>query len=260
MGAVPMEAANPTPVPPDESRPSALAERGTTLHDLVHASAWKARGLTKVLGAVDVGDADLEGTVVVGGPFTADSVSVRGTLEVRGMLTVRGELSLHGTLRAGGATAGSARLAGVVRADGPIATQGTLVARGSVSAPAVTGREVHLNGVVRVPGEVRADEVDLELAERSEVGTVFGRKARIFGPDGGAIDRLLGRYRHAHVERVEADALELERVEVTTVIAREAVLGRDAHVARLDVSKLKSHATSRVGPESRTAPPKGLRR
>lgn len=246
-----------TGTPPSAS----LREKGVTLHDRLRASNWTARGLTKVVGAVDVGEAELDGVVVVGEGFTAERLAVHGTLDVRGPLVVRGELTLHGTIRAGQAVrAGEATLGGSVRADGPIVVDRRLVARASLTAPSVTALDAHLAGVVRVPGELRATTVDVELAEGSSLGSVVGRSVRLTGPEGGVLDRLLGRYRHAEVERIEGETVEVERVDVGTVAAKQAVLGRDAHVVRLDAVTVRAHPSSRVGPESRTPPPPGLRR
>lgn len=238
-----------------------LRERGAALHDEVRAETWSARGVTKVVGAVEVGVGELAGTVVVGGTFSARDLSVRGSLEVVGTLTVAGELSLHGSIRAGGAVrAGEAALAGAVRIDGPVEVAGTFVTRGSLAAEAVTAREARLAGSVRVPGEVRAVTVELELGEGSLLGSAVGRSVRAVGPEAGALDRLLGKFRHARIERIEAESVTLEKVEVGAVKAREVVLGRDAHVGWLEATRVRAHPTARVGPESRSPPPPGLRR
>ncbi len=238
-----------------------LAERGTTLHETVRSASWSARGVTKVVGSVDIGRGELEGFVVVGGALSADHLSVRGTLEVLGTLTVREELSVHGTLHVGAAVhAGEAAVSGSVRADGPVTIERRLVGRGGLSAPAVTALEIHLGGTVRVPGELRAGTIDIELADGSELGVVVGRTVRLVGPEGGMVDRLLGRFRRARITRVEAEAAELDRVEARTVVGREVLLGRETHVVLLDAATLRAHPTSRVGPESRSPPPRGLRR
>ncbi len=258
--------------PPSDSEPASgeaagpahdgqVRERGATLRTSVRAETWAARGLTKVVGSVEVGTGKLEGFVVVGEAISTRDLSVRGSLEVAGSITVSGELSLHGSIRAGGPLrAREAALTGTVRADSGAEVAGSLVARGRFSAASVAARESRLAGVVQVPGEVRSADVDLELDEGSELGTVVGRTVRAAGPEGRTLDRLLGKSRHARIEWIEAESVTLEKVEVGAVRAREVVLGRDAHVGLLDATKVRAHASARVGPESRSPPPPGLRR
>lgn len=252
------------PVGGDAAGPAPLGqvrERGATLRASVRADTWSARGLTKVVGSVEVGTGKLEGLVVVGEAVSARELTVRGSLEVSGPVTVSGELSLHGSIRAGGPVrAREAALAGTVLTDGGVEVSGTLVARGRFSAASVAARESRLAGVVQVSGEVRSAGVELELDEGSEVGTVVARTVRAVGPEGRTLDRLLGKFRHARIERIEAESVTLEKVEVGTVRAREVVLGRDAHVGLLDATKVRAHPSARIGPESRSPPPPGLRR
>ena len=249
------------PVSPGANLGTPRSDRGSSLHDAVRTERWTARGVAKVVGSVEVGVADLDGFVIVGEGFLARELSARGTLEVGGALDVRGELALHGSLRAGrGLHAGVATLAGSVRTDGPVAVDGRWVLHGSLSAPAASASETRLAGLIRLAGELRTSTAELDLDEASRLGSVVGRSVRVRGPDGGMIDRLLGRFRHAYVEHIEAETVELERVEVGSVVAREAILGRECHVGRLEVGKVHAHASSRVGPESRSPPPQGLRR
>ncbi len=256
----------PSPAPPSArgvpaAPAAALRERGPVVHDTVRADTWSSHGVTKVTGVVEVGRAELEGAVVVGDRLTAEHLSVRGSLEVVGPLSVRSELSLHGAMRAGrGLEAGEAALAGTVQATGPVKVAGRLVSRGSLSVPSVEARESDLAGLLRVPGEIRSQTVELELADRSEVGAVLARSVSVRGPDGGLLDKLLGRSRRAHLERIEAETVTLEHVDVGSVSAREVVLGRDCHVERLEAVKVRTHPSSRIGPESRSPPPPGLRR
>lgn len=238
-----------------------LAERGTTLHEDVRAGEWKAGGLTKVAGSVEVDRADLDGLVVVGGSLTATSLSVRGTLDVRGSVSVRDELGVHGIFRSVGAVhAGSISASGTLRSDGSISTDRDLVARGTFAGASISGRHVRLHGAVRVAGEIRAEEIELDLEAGSTVAAALGRTVKVVGPDGRPLDRVLGRSRRARVEHVEAEHAEFEQVEVGSVVARSVVLGRGAHVGRLDATEVTAHPTSRTGPESRSPPPPGLRR
>ncbi len=264
-----MTAASSTPpaasVSPSADEPPApgvpIRERGTSLHSSVQAESWTARGLTKVVHSVAVGVADLGGTVIVGEDLTARELTVRGTLESAGALSVEGELGVHGTVGAArGVRAGAVVATGSVRSDGPVVATSRLIARGTFSAPSASAPELRLSGVVRIPGEVRGGEAELELAATSSVGTVIARTVRAGGPEGGWLDRILGRARAARIGRIEAERVTLERVEVESVVASEVAIGRDCHVRTVEASRLTTHPSSRVGPESRSPPPPGLRR
>lgn len=235
--------------------------RRSTLYDSVVAPRWSTRGVTKVVGSVEIGQGSLEGWVVVGQKLSAEHLVVRGTLEVLGPLSVRGDLSVHGSLRAGStAKVGDAALTGTVRCDGPLEVERRLVARGSLLLPTLRAGEAHLAGLVKVADELRAGVVDAELADGSEIGRLLARRVQVTGPYGGFVDRLLGRSRSATIDRIEGETIELERVEVRTVVGRKVVLRRDCHVDTLDAASVQAHPTSRIGPESRSPPPPGLRR
>lgn len=260
MPAAASSSSAPSPSPEPAGLGGSVKERGTSLHPSVRAEAWVARGLTKVVGAVEVGIADLGGTVVVGGDLKARELTVRGALSVVGTVSVDGELGVHGSITAAAVRAGSVAATGSVRTDGGVQAERRLVVRGSFAATSVAASEAHLSGAVRVPGGLRAAEVELELAGGSELGTVVGRTVSIGGPEGGFLDRLLGRAPEAHVERVEGERVRLERVDVGSVFATEVRIGRDCHVTSVEAGHVEVHPSSRVGPSSRSPPPHGLRR
>lgn len=261
-------AASPTTTPP-ATPPSAagptdlggpLREHGTTLHPSVRAATWTARGLTKVLGSVEVGTADLGGAVTIGGDVKAQAVSVRGSLNALGALIVEGELGVHGQLSAASLRVGTLAASGSVHSDGAVEATDRLVVRGSFSAPSVSAAEARLAGSVRVSKELRAAGAELELANGSEIGTIVAGTVRVTGPEGGLLDRILGKSREARVGRVEGERVTLERVDVESVFATEVTIGRDCHVRSVEATEVHVHPSSRVGPASRSPPPVGLRR
>lgn len=268
-----MAAASPPPRPaggpvPGTSVPSnpppslvTVADHGIVRHDSLRAERWTADGSVKVSGDVEVGSADVAGTVSVGGRLSARALRSRGTLEVEGpvevreLLSTRGNAHLGSTVHAGQlALDGDARIGGAVTVD----REGTV--RGNVHAPSLTAGLLELDGSATIPGEVRALEVLARFRLRSELGEVRARRVRLFGRVSTLVDKVFFRFEPVTVERVEADSVELEAVEVAFVRAKEIVLGRDAHVTTLEGTVVRRHPSSSVGPESKSPPPYGLRR
>lgn len=256
--AAPTAAAAPSPSP--KSGP-ALVARGTTRHDEVRAQRWVVRGIAKVAGTVDVGAADLGGTVVVGGPTTAGRLTVLGAFDAHGPVTVAGRLSSRGSLDAGTSVrAAEATLRGRVLVAGELVVDGTLKVRGSLRAPSVRCGRLELRGTAHIPGAVVAGSVDADLLGDSVLGTVQCRQFRLRGPAPNVVRRALGKEAVVAVERVDAESARVEAARVGLVRAGEVVLGRDAHVATVEGRLVRAHPSSRVGPESWSRPPAGLSR
>ena len=246
---------------PEEVRGPPVEDRGIVRHDEVRAQQWRVRGISKVVHGVEVGSADLDGTVVVGGPLSADRLTAHGALEVRGPLTVEGALLVRGALEAGAfVRAGEATLDGPVRSAGEVVTEGRLRTRRSLQAPSVRGGSVELRGSVRIPGPVVATSFEADLSGDSSLGSVQCRTFRLRGPAPNVVRRTLGRDAVVTVERIEAETVRLEGARVGFVRAAEVVLGRNAHVGALEGKVSRAHPSSRVGPESWSRPPRGLSR
>ncbi len=218
-------------------------------------------GVAKVLGEVDVGTATIRGTLVVAGALTADACSADGTLEVAGAVEVRSSLAAVGTLRAGSTVhASDAELRGDARVAGEIRVDRLLTARGSFSAGSARVGALSIQGEARVPGTVTAERVDAVLHEDSAFGTIEASSVRLEARPADPVGRVLGRRVVVSVDRIDADTVELTSAVVGFVRAKTLALGRDCHVAAVEGTVIRSHRSSRVGPESRSAPPPGLRR
>lgn len=251
------------PNPPAEPRPLGppLRERGSVRHDEVRAQRWEVRGIAKVLGGVEVGEAEADGSLVVGGPLLAEELRARGSVEGRGPITVAGRLRVRGSLDARSTVkAGAAALEGPVRVEGELAVDTTLEVRGHLRAPAVRGGVLRIRGTADVPGTVTATSVDLAAEGDSAIGTVRCRDLRLRGPRPNVVRRVLGRDAVVKVDRVEAETARVEGAWVGFLKAREVVLGPDAHVAEVEGRVVRAHPSSRVGPESWSRPPAGLSR
>ena len=266
--------APPVPSGAPPSRPTARAapragvvrDVGTARHEQVRAARWTTSGAIKVLGDVDVGEGILAGLVTVGGKVSADSLRARGGLEVGGTVDVRGALSLDGTTHVSGTVhARSINARGQVRADGAVAADRELVVGGLLEAPSVSAGLVDLAGAAVVPGELVArGSVTCRVNDPSSLGTVRAPTVVIHGPATGLVPTLwrkvFGGSVRVAVERIEADRVELASVDVRFVRATSIVLGPGSHVAEIEGTVVRRHRTARVGPESRSPPPYGLRR
>lgn len=259
--APPAAPAKPAP-PPPPPRVGETRDQGTVRRDSVSAERWTARGTAKVTGNVDVGSADLDGSVAIGGKLSADTVRSRGTLEVEGAFDVKGALVTAGALRTAGVFhAGDADLRGTVLTIGAAAVDRTLTVRGSLSAPSLTVGAVTLEGEAEVPGNLEGlYSVSGRFTDDSSLGTVKARSVVLRAKVPNLMDKVFFRRIHVTVRSVEADSVDLENVDAYFVRAPEIRLGRDAHITEYEGTIVERHPTARVGFESRSPPPYGLRR
>ena len=242
-------------------RASTVTDRKAARHERVRAELWTSRGTTKVIGEVDVGRADLRGSVAVGGSLRAERVTAYGWLEVVGAVEVRALLGVDGELRAGSTVrAGEGIVRGSLRSAGALLVDAGLRVVGAVRCPSIAAVTLTLEGDLEIPGMLRASIVSLALRDGSRLGSVAGATVRVRARAPGGVASLLGRPPTVEIGRIEADHVEIEGVDVGFVHANEVVLGPGAHVTTLEGRVVRQHRSSRVGPESRTAPPPGLSR
>jgi len=271
--ASPPTAGTPSPKSPPPSAPAAspnvpahprvgeLHDSGTVRREFVAADRWFASGLVKVTGDTNVGQATVDGTVTLGGKLSADTVRYRGTLDVTGAVDSSTEFTGAGSLRAEAAFhAGAAELRGTASIAGPVSVDRALRVRGSLAAPTATAGELDVDGEVHIPGELSASRVTASLKENSAFGTVRARSVTLRGRPPNLVEKVFFKRVTVTVERVEADSADLESVEVLFVRAPQITLGRNAHVTEYEGTIVKRHPTSRVGFESKSPPPYGLRR
>jgi cytoskeletal protein CcmA (bactofilin family) len=258
--AAPSTSAGPT-APPPRPRAGALQDVGTVRRDSVEAESWTSQGTVKVTGDVRVGEADLEGTVSIGGKLTAAAFRSRGELEVEGPIDVSGlftgSVGLRATLTF---HAGDADLRGNVHVLGAVTVDRTLHVRGNLEAPSLAVGLLKLEGTAQVPGDLVAASVSARLVDDSTFGQVRARSVSLRARIPNLVEKVLGRRVTVTVRRVEADEVVLEGVEAQFVRAPKISLGRDAHLTEYEGTIVRAHPTSRVGFESRSPPPYGLRR
>ncbi len=251
-----------TSAPPDAQ----VRDSGAARHDSVRAMQWAVSGTCKVTGDATAAAATVAGLLSVGGRCTVTRLTVRGTLEVLGATDVRERLDLDGSFRPRGAVhLASARVAGVLRASSDVRVDRDLTVDGALEAPAVHAGVLDLTGSATVAGETAATgSIRAAFRGDSSLGPVLAREVTLRGPPPGLVPSLVrkvfGGEAHASVERVEAERVELEAVDVGLVRSAEIVLGPGAHVTEVEGTVVRQHPSARVGPESRSRPPRGLTR
>lgn len=248
-------------VQPPRPRPGEVREVGTVRKESVDTDRWTAHGTVKVTGNANVGQGTLDGAVSIGGKFSATGLTYRGALDVGGAMDVRGTFSGSGALRAGLTLhAGDADLKGTVRVLGATSVDHAMTVRGTFSAPSLAVGELTLRGEAQVPGEIVAHSVSTRLTADSVFGPIRAASVDLRARVPNLVEKLLGRRVTVTVQRVEADAVTLEAVDVTFVHSPKITLGRDAHVTEYEGTIVRRHPSSRVGFESKSRPPYGLRR
>lgn len=249
----------PSPVP--ELARGEVRDVGAVRKDSVAIERWAAHGVVKVTGDVRVGDGSLDGTATVGGAVSAGSLRYRGTVGVSGAVDVRDRLVGSGAFRAALTLhAGEADLKGTVRTVGGVSVDRTLRVRGTLECPSLAVGRLDLEGQAAVPGDTTAPAVTAHLLTSSAFGTIRAHTVSLRAKIPNLVEKILSRDVEVTVDRIEAEAVELEAVDVGFVRAPEISLGRNAHVTQYEGTIVRRHRTSRVGFESRSPPPYGLSR
>jgi cytoskeletal protein CcmA (bactofilin family) len=238
-----------------------VVDRGTVRHAELRAIRWRVRGISKVDRDATAGQADLGGTVIVGGRLSVGSAEVDGSLEVRGAATASDRLRLRGTLTAAATVRGrQVELEGRLRVVGELSAESALRLRGSMDLGSVRAATVDLRGSGHVRGPIDVGSADLLLTGDAQLGEIRARSLRARGPVPNPVRWALGQETQVVVERIEADTVYLEGLRATFVRSPEIRLGPAAHLLAYEGRVLRAHRTSRVGLESWSQPPTGLRR
>lgn len=259
--AAPPAASAPPSRPPPQPREGVVVDQGTVRKDSVDAGRWTARGTVKVTGDVLIEDGELDGSVSVGGKLTASTLRAQGMLDVEGAVDVSGSFTNSGNFHAAGSLhAGEANLRGTVRVLGSVSVDRVLTVHGSLSAPSLTTGAATLEGEAQVPGDVVGQSVAARLRTSSTFGTIRARTVSLRAKVPNLVEKILFHRVDVRAQRVEAETADLEGVSVAFVRAPKIVLGREAHVTEYEGTIVRRHPSSRVGFESKSPPPYGLRR
>jgi len=214
-----------------------------------------------VLGDLDVGMTTVDGDLSVGGAIRCDTLEIRGRLEVAGPIEVRGAWSDVGEVRAAGAVrAGEIAHRGSFHGRGAVAVERRARFEGDVSVPSLRAGSVRLGGSLQLPGTLEAFVVQLDLRGSSAIGSIQGERVEVTGRVPNPVEEILLKGVEVHLERIEANEVEITGARVGFVHAERVLLGRGAHVTTVEGTIVRQHRTARVGPESWSPPPFGLRR
>ncbi|MFZ0699859.1 MAG: hypothetical protein WAN74_06715 [Thermoplasmata archaeon] len=253
--------AHPAATPP-LPRAVQILDRGAVRRESVRAETWAIDGTAKVLGDVDVSQADLRGFVTIAGTLTADRVLARGELEVVGVLTARGTLEARGQCRTfADVSAGDAGFDGIVHVGGTLRVTRLLQARGQLAVGgSVTAGFFQSDGRFEIRGTLRAPRIQATVRGASHIGTVEGDDVQFKLPARPPILRSILQSPTLDIDRIEARSVHLEGVTVQYLRADRIIVGRNCHVVRHDGTIVSCHSSSHLGPESRSPRPPGMSR
>jgi cytoskeletal protein CcmA (bactofilin family) len=251
-----------TTSPPDPL----VQDAGAIRHDTVRAMRWTVSGTCKVTGDATAAEATVAGLLSVGGRLTATRATVHGTLEVLGGTDIRERADIDGTFHPRGSVhLASARVTGILRTESEVRVDRDFAMDGALEAGSLHVGVLDLTGTATVPGEIVADgRIRASFRGDSSLGPILAREVSLKGPPPGLVPTLMrkvfGGNAHVQIDRIEADHVELEAVNVSLVRSKEIVLGPGAQVTAIEGTVVRQHPTARVGPESRSRPPYGLSR
>jgi cytoskeletal protein CcmA (bactofilin family) len=231
------------------------------VRDAVRAESWTVDGIAKVTGAMDVGETRIDGSLTVGGLLSGERVTLKGTLDAGGAIEVTGSFETNGTTRiVGRLRADRVRLEGASRVGGSIEASTLVRVRGTFVGSDVTAGSFVGDGKLELGGTLAAADVEVTFRAASHVGTIRASRVRLALVAPNPVELVLGRQILVQVDRIEADEVDLEGVDVAFVRSPRIRLGRDAHVSGYEGVIEKQHPSARVGPESRSPRPHGLHR
>ncbi len=271
-GAAAGGATGAAPSPP-RPRTGFVRDRGVAVRPSVTARRWRSDGVAKILGPVEVDEADVGTMTTILGSLTAERFAAHGALDVQGPIDVRGRLTVDGALRAFDRLhAGDCEVGERVVVRGPIEVDGRLRWRGPLTAPSLRAVQVIFSGGCDVAGRVDAEVVDGTLERPSRAEAIRAAAVRIRLPPRPlekvvpppvrrlADDLLGGRSPLLTVLRIEAGEVELEGVDAEFVRAERIRLGPYSRVARYEGTLTAVDSSAIVGPASISPRPYGLAR
>lgn len=234
--------------------PRALEADAISVSGALHAETLKGN-LVEVSGSLSVakdaviGVIEVSGSARVGGSLEANEVHVSGSLDV-GECRVRDLLCLSGSLRSrGSVTAKYAEISGECLVDGVFDVEEAEIS-GGLRASEALGVKWRVSGSIRTKGNVKVDDLEIELGGASRVGGVIigrtvkvrrGRKTRGFkaGVLLSAISRISrigiaipSMHAKLSCRGIEAEEVYIEGVECDYVKGKIVVIGPDSVVRK----------------------------
>jgi len=188
----------------------------------VKANRVSLAGACKIVGAVTAQKFDAAGAWKVSGDVQSEQFKAAGAGSIEGSVQAQ-EFSNGGTIKiAKNLRAQRARFGGV------------LAAGGDVEASELRGR-----GAFRIDGLLAADQLELELDERSWAREIGGERITVRKRESfwGWLARWWGRQIKLSAETIEADEIYLEATVAKTVRGKRVTLGPECRIERVEYSE-----------------------
>ncbi len=188
----------------------------------VKASRVELAGACKIVGAVTAQEFDAAGAWKVGGDVQSEQFKAAGAGKVEGSVHAQ-EFSNAGTIKiTKNLRAQRAKFSGV------------LAAGGDVEASEFRGR-----GAFRVAGLLAADQLELELSERSWAREIGGERITVRKRESfwGWLRRFFGSEPRLVSDLIEADEISLEAAVAKTVRGKRVTIGPECRIARVEYSE-----------------------
>ncbi|MFN4218492.1 MAG: polymer-forming cytoskeletal protein [Candidatus Bipolaricaulia bacterium] len=205
----------------------------------VEADSVEISGAGKIVGKVKASRVSLAGACKIAGAVTAQKFDAAGAWKVSGdvqsgQFKAAGAGSIEGSVQAQEfSNAGTVKIAKNLRAQ-RAKFSGVLKAGGDVEASELRG-----SGAFRIDGLLAADQLELELGERSWAREIGGERitVRKRGSFWGWLARWWGRQIELSTELIEADEIYLEATVAKTVRGKRVTLGPECHIERVEYSE-----------------------
>lgn len=205
----------------------------------VEADSVEISGAGKIVGKVKANRVSLAGACKVAGAVTAQKFDADGAWKVSGdvqseQFKASGAGKVEGSVYAQEfSSAGATKITKNLRAH-CAKLSGVLAAGGDVEASEFRG-----HGAFRIDGLLAADQLELELSERSWAREIGGecitvRKRESFW---GWLARWWGRQIKLSAETIEADEIYLEATVAKTVRGKRVTLGPECRIERVEYSE-----------------------
>ncbi len=205
----------------------------------VEADSVEISGAGKIVGKVKANRVSLAGACKIVGAVTAQRFDAAGAWKISDdvqseQFKASGAGKVEGSVHAQEfSSAGAAKIAKNLRAQ-RAKFGGVLAAGGDVEASELCGR-----GAFRVEGLLAADQLELELCERSWAREIGGERITVRKRESfwGWLARWWGRQIELSTDLIEADEISLEATVAKTVRGKRVTIGPECRIDRVEYSE-----------------------
>lgn len=193
-----------------------------------------------VIPAGEYEEVSVSGSARADGSIRCTGFKASGSFKGEGALSCTGEMHFSGSAAVkGDVEAAVLKTSGAFKCEGSL-RGGRLSGSGAVSVTGgIEGDEVRLSGSVRCGGLLNAEQVELELGDDSQVGSIGGSHITVRpGPGRRGLFRRGVRGALLTVEEsIEGDRIALESVAAPQVVGRVVTVGPGCRIRLLQYSE-----------------------